>query len=174
MYWLCTSLRVYVLYTVYTWAGFTLSLCVPLVWLQDEWDDDETKGKLTYYFNGLPRQIEVEPDMIHNPQYSKLRLAIEWVPASSASFEHCCGRCLWCTYARTHVDIGTAGMVLVHTCVCMCIFEHSTCSIYFVCVYVCMLYSSYELLRVTTKAAWDFATCGHLSAHPPHVNPYTY
>ena len=86
----CVPPYVCIIYTVYTWAGFTLSLCVPLVWLQDEWDDDETKGKLTYYFNGLPRQIEVEPDMIHNPQYSKLRLAIEWVPASSASFEHCC------------------------------------------------------------------------------------
>ena len=75
MYWLWTSLR-----TIYiTCVGFTLSLAFlsfGLV-LQDEWDDDETKGKITYYFNRLPRQIEVDPDMIHNPQYSKLRLAIE-------------------------------------------------------------------------------------------------
>ena len=56
---------------------FTLFLCVSLHGLQDEWDDDETKGKITYYFNSLPRQIEVDPEMIHNPQYSKLRLAIE-------------------------------------------------------------------------------------------------
>ena len=78
MYWLCTSLRMYVLYTQYTHELVSPSpFCVPLVWFQDEWDDDETKGKLTYYFNGLPCQIEVEPDMIHNPQYSKLRLAIE-------------------------------------------------------------------------------------------------
>ena len=54
---------------------FTLFLCVSLYGFQDEWDDDETKS--TYYFNSLPRQIEVDPEMIHNPQYSKLRPTIE-------------------------------------------------------------------------------------------------
>ena len=76
MYWLCNSLSMYYISSIHMSWFHPLPLC-SLVWFQDEWDDDETKGKLTYYFNGLPRQIEVEPDMIHNPQYSKLRLAIE-------------------------------------------------------------------------------------------------
>ena len=44
---------------------------------KDEWEDDETKGKITMYFRGLPRELEVEPEVIKKPTYAKLRQVVE-------------------------------------------------------------------------------------------------
>lgn len=46
----------------------------------DEWDssdDDEEKGKLTYYFNEAPRTMDVELNLVRNPTVLSLLKAIQ-------------------------------------------------------------------------------------------------
>ena len=49
---------------------------------QDEWseDSDEEKGKLTYYFRGAPRTMEVDLGLLKDPSLLPLQWAIQWVP----------------------------------------------------------------------------------------------
>ena len=49
---------------------------------QDEWseDSDEEKGKLTYYFRGAPRTMEVDLGLLEEPSLLPLQWAIQWVP----------------------------------------------------------------------------------------------
>lgn len=43
----------------------------------DEWDEDEAKGKITFYYKGIARELEVESELIQKPSFMKIKLAIE-------------------------------------------------------------------------------------------------
>lgn len=46
----------------------------------DEWDSsdgDEERGKLTYYFNDVPRTMDVELNVVRNPTKASLLRAIQ-------------------------------------------------------------------------------------------------
>ena len=49
--------------------------CFPI--FQDEWDEDEAKGKITFYYKGIARELEVESELIQKPSFMKIKLAIE-------------------------------------------------------------------------------------------------
>ena len=45
----------------------------------DEWDssDEEERGKITYYFNGAARTLEVEQGTVRDPRFIALLQAIQ-------------------------------------------------------------------------------------------------
>ena len=59
-----------------------IPLSPPILALQDEWseDSDEEKGKITYYFRGAARTMEVDLGLLEEPSLLPLQWAIQWVP----------------------------------------------------------------------------------------------
>ena len=163
LYWLCTSLRMYYMYSIHMSWFHPLPLCSPgmVTGRVGRWRD-QRQAHLLFQWSAASDWGGTR----HDPQPSVLQAEIGL--RVSATVQCFLWALLWwmlVVYIRTYTcghryyRDGTGA----HTCVHVHLWALHTQHI--LCTYVCMLYSSYELLRVTTKAAWDFATCPSLS--PP-------
>lgn len=77
-FWACTLSQPHTL---------TLTPSQDTIHSSDEWDssdDEPQRGKVTYYFNGAARTVEVTMDTIQMPTLTALTQAIRWVQLDQA------------------------------------------------------------------------------------------